>query len=147
MCNSHQLTTTVHNCLEELVPALDTRASSFADCGQLGMSPWRIFCDQGHHASTITSYDKALQRVPAADSRHHHHPFTAKETSYNVANRLIFLTNTLVYAVPEDKNSHGNWIGISNWKASLETREHDQLLEMVPYIKALVLLDAYNFKR
>ncbi|KAJ8657598.1 hypothetical protein O0I10_006662 [Lichtheimia ornata] len=114
----------------------------------------RIFCDQGHHASTIISYDKALQRVPATDSRHHHHLFTTKEASYNVVNRLIYLclelalkASTLIYAAADDKNSNGNWIGISNWKASLETREHDQLLEMVPYIKALVLLDAYNFKR
>ncbi|KAJ8652798.1 hypothetical protein O0I10_011537 [Lichtheimia ornata] len=34
----HQLTTTVHDCLQQLVAALDARASLLADCGQLNLA-------------------------------------------------------------------------------------------------------------
>ncbi|KAJ8658033.1 hypothetical protein O0I10_006304 [Lichtheimia ornata] len=82
-----QMSSTVHDCDQKLVPAFHSRASLLSDCGQLitdmgeataamtiaptssvgYLCAGRIFSDRGQHASAIKMYDDGLQHVPNSD--------------------------------------------------------------------------------
>lgn len=103
-----QLSITVHDCDQKLVPVFHSRASLLSDCGQLitdmddataamtnaPTSPvgylcaGRIFSDRGQHSSAISIYDDGLQHVPNSDDGYAQ-LVSAKAASQNQLNKRI----------------------------------------------------------
>ncbi|CDH61005.1 predicted protein [Lichtheimia corymbifera JMRC:FSU:9682] len=109
-----QSTTTVYDCVQKLVSALDGRASLLADCGQLNVAmedattvmtfvPWspigylyagNIYGLRGQHYSAIRVYEQALKHVSRMDPRYQQ-LVTAMASSYDVVNKRIDFVSEL----------------------------------------------------